>query len=394
MKVFISDIHLTDETTGKHNISPSDVDFFWNDIQTAGVKQDNIELIILGDFFDCIRSLKWTGNTQPWGNNANANKTAVQIVKDIIAKNKEVLDKLKNFFPGKITYVMGNHDRLIWQVGEAKKLVAKALGIGNNRIKLKYSDKPLGIYAIHGNERDEYNSFELRKHETPIGDAIVTLLINKFPEEVGKELKKPKLKTALQEIDNLRPSLLAPVWIAYNTRKLPEKERQAVKDIWEGLVKKFYKNPFVAEWFQVNDVWYNPVDKADKLQFAFEYFTETTMKSMLEKFQEIKDDFYKPKSAYIEGAARDLYGEKCKYVLYGHTHEAASHLLGEQAGKGRFYLNTGTWRRRIIMGEPKREPFFSLLKSISYVVFYDSKEKKTIKRDFELWDGIVAGAQH
>ncbi len=46
------------------------------------------------------------------------------------------------------------------------------------------------------------------------------------------------------------------------------------------------------------------------------------------------------------------------------------------------------------MGEPKREPFFSLLKSISYVVFYDTKEKEITRRDFELWDGIVAGAQH
>ena len=46
------------------------------------------------------------------------------------------------------------------------------------------------------------------------------------------------------------------------------------------------------------------------------------------------------------------------------------------------------------MGEPKREPFFSLLKSISYVVFYDTKEKKTTGRDFELWDGIVAVTQH
>lgn len=392
MKVFISDIHLTDETTGKHNILPKDVDFFWNDIQVNGIEKKDIELIILGDFFDCIRSLKWTGNTQPWGNDANADKATVQIVKGIITKNKKALDKLKNFFQGRISYVMGNHDRLIWQVGAAKKLVTKALGISDDRMRVDYLDEQLGIYATHGNHRDEYNSFDLGKRETPIGDAIVTLLINKFPEEVGKELKKPKLKKALQEIDNLRPSLLAPVWIDYNTRNLPEDERQKVKDIWQELADKFYEKPFVADWFDKYDVWYNPVDKADKLQFAFEYFTETSMKRMLERFQEIKDDFYKPKSEYIEGAVDALKDEKYKYVLYGHTHEPVSHLLGEQSGsgKGKFYMNTGTWRRRIIIGEPKRRPLFSLLKTISYVVFYNEKEKKTTKRDFELWNGTIA----
>lgn len=392
MKVFISDIHLTDETTGAHNISERDIDFFWNDIQVDEINKESIDLIILGDFFDCIRSTKW-GETQPWGKDAKTEKTAEEIVQDIISKNTKAIGKLRSLFPGRITYVIGNHDRLIWQVPGAKKEVCKAFGLNEDRIKLEYSDKSLGIYAVHGNHNDVYNSFDFSKPETPIGDAIVTLLINRFPEEVEKELKDPELKKALQDIDNLRPTLLAPIWIEYNIRDLPEDKSKKVKEIWQGLVDKFYKNDFVADWFKRYDTWINPVDKADKLQFAFEHFTESSMKKMLDKLMEIRNDFFKPKDEYIVGAAKDMDRKNHRYVVYGHTHEKASHLLGVEGKDGKFYLNTGTWRRRVVLGEVRRlKPFFSSIKTLSYVVFYDENEKQRTGSNFELWDGTLTFA--
>lgn len=391
MKVFISDIHLTDETTGAHNISPDDVDFFWNDVQINGIKKETIELIILGDFIDCIRSLKWVNDTQPWSKTTSADKTAIQIVNNILKKNKEVVNKLKELFQGRITYIVGNHDRLILQVPDAKTLVQDALGLNSAKTKLEYFDETIGIYAVHGNQIDVYNSFGFNKREAPIGDAIVTLLINKFPEEVGKELKDTKLKEALQGIDNLRPTLLAPIWIEYNIKDLPNNKREKVEEVWKALVDDFYNNDFVKDWFDRYDVWYNPVDKADKLQFAFEHFTEAPMKKMLDRLIEIRNDFFKPKDEYIAGAAKDMDSKNCRYTLYGHTHESALHLLGEENKKGKFYLNTGTWRQRIILGEPRRrQPFFSPLKTISYAVFYKEEEKKITGKDFELWDGALS----
>ena len=68
-KVFISDIHLSDTTTGDHNITLGTLRDFRDDIQgevnkAGGFKK--LEIVILGDFIDVIRSTKWTGNTQPW----------------------------------------------------------------------------------------------------------------------------------------------------------------------------------------------------------------------------------------------------------------------------------------------------------------------------------------
>ncbi|MEE9201245.1 MAG: hypothetical protein V3V45_07365 [Candidatus Brocadiales bacterium] len=391
MKVFISDIHLTDETTGRHNIHPGDVDAFWNDIQVDGIKAENIELVILGDFFDCIRSLKWTGTKQPWVKGNSTDQTTIQVVKDILSKNKQVVEKLANYFQGQITYIVGNHDRLIWRVGKAGDLVAKALNIDKKRMTSEYVNESLGIYGTHGHDNDEYNKFSPTKREAPIGDAIVTLLINKFPETVGNKMKKPKLRKALQEIDNLRPAFLAPLWIEYNTKTLTENEAKRVKKIWPELVKDFYENSFVKNWFDEYDVWYNPADKADRLQFAFDYFTDSSAKRLLDRFIEIKNDFHKSKDEYLAGAAKTLRDNaECMYILHGHTHENALHLLGEQNKKGRFYLNTGTWRRRIVLGDArKRKPLFSPIKTISYVVVYDKNERAITGTDFESWNGAI-----
>jgi len=58
-KVFISDIHLSDTTTGDHNITLNTLRGFWNDIERdvfdAG-GHEKLELVVLGDFIDIIRS--------------------------------------------------------------------------------------------------------------------------------------------------------------------------------------------------------------------------------------------------------------------------------------------------------------------------------------------------
>ena len=67
IKVFFSDVHLSDTTTGDHNITDGTLEGFWNDIQgdvdNAG-GTEKLEIIILGDFIDVIRSTQWAGDIQ------------------------------------------------------------------------------------------------------------------------------------------------------------------------------------------------------------------------------------------------------------------------------------------------------------------------------------------
>ncbi len=392
MKVFISDIHLTDGTTGAHNIGREDGEFFWEDIQMEGLKPEDVEVVILGDFIDLIRSTRWK-EVQPWHGPQAIRSTVVEIVESIIHLNREFLGFLRGLTEKgvRITYILGNHDRLMNEVDGVRGLLREALGLEgeDSPFPHHFYSENLSLYATHGNEADVYNRSS--HGEAPIGDAIVTLLINPFPEHPFlKDLPDfERIRKSLQEIDNLRPTTVAPLWIEHCVKGFGREEKERVKEAWKDLVRRFYEDPFVKEWFDEYDVWYNPVDKADQLQIAFEYFTESSMQRLMEKILEIRNDFYRPKDEYIRKAGEYMEEKGCRYVLFGHTHEPRIHLVDE-AGGGRFYINTGTWRRRIVMGEPrKRVVPFAPLKTISYALFYEGWERERTGRDFEVWDGSV-----
>ncbi|MBI5892814.1 MAG: metallophosphoesterase [Deltaproteobacteria bacterium] len=391
MLVFISDIHLTDGTTGPHNIDENDVEFFWNDIQVDGVKPKDIELVILGDFFDVIRSTQWK-DIKPWdNNNTSVSQTAINIVQNTIKINKKPLDFMKDLSSKgvKIRYIIGNHDRLINAVPEARKLIRECLSIEKSPdpFPLEFWDKNLSIYATHGHEADVYNSFPW-PDVTPIGDAIVTMLLNPFPGHPS--LKGLSIKDSLKEIDNLRPATIAPLWIEHCIKSYGEDVGSKVKGAWKELVDNFYKDPFVKKWFDEYDSWLNPVDKADALQIAFEYFTESSMQGILEKILEIRNDFYKPKEEYLHKALDYMNEKGCDYIVFGHTHEPCIHLIEESKKGGKFYINSGTWRDRIVMGEPRKKIVpFAPLETISYVQFFNDTEMKETGRRFEVWDGSI-----
>ena len=86
-------------------------------------------------------------------------------------------------------------------------------------------------------------------------------------------------------------------------------------------------------------------------------------------------------------ALKLINSNKCDYVLFGHTHESAVHLLDVEGGKEKYYINTGTWRNRIVPGGYKRKGIvFGHQESIDYVMFkIDDSEIK----EFQLWNGTL-----
>ena len=403
-KVFISDIHLSDTTTGDHNITANTLEGFWNDIQgdieNAGGK-DKLEIIILGDFIDIIRSTQWTGDIQPWEKDLNRIKGIVEkIVDEVISKNKPVFDALNDYVNKekiKITYIMGNHDRLINSEGydDIRKSIRDASGITHAKDKgepfpWEYRVERLPIYAVHGNNFDVYN--KTKNNALPIGDAIVTLLINQYPEEVKKRLNDPQLNDlqiykALQEIDNLRPSTIAPYWIDHVKKTLKPEKQNVLIDTWNTLSGKFFDNKFVKDWLREHDYWSLLPDDADKLEIAFKHFTDTTLERIYEKFLEIKKDFIKETDQNAVEALKLSDENKCDYVLFGHTHESCVQLLNVENGKEKYYINTGTWRRRIVPGGYKKKQIvFGQQESIDYVLFKIDKKSNEIK-GFQLWNG-------
>ena len=128
MLVIISDIHLTDGSSGK-TIHPGAFKVFrqrlrdlaydasWR-VQPGGNNKakykpiEAFDVILLGDILDVIRSKKWLmsgpGRVRPWdyGRNSEINKRLAnkvgEITSDIIRKNKDALDVLKGISSGRV----------------------------------------------------------------------------------------------------------------------------------------------------------------------------------------------------------------------------------------------------------------------------------------------------
>lgn len=394
-KVFISDIHLSDTTTGDHNITAEALEGFWNDIQgdinnAGGVEK--LEIIILGDFIDIIRSTRWTGNIQPWAKDSDGKKDIVaDIMSEVMEKNKPVFDMLNDYTKKKvkITYIMGNHDRLINSEGyeSVRESIRDAVGITPAKDKgepfpWKYHEKP--IYAVHGNDYDVYNKTE--GNELPVGDAIVTLLINQYPEMVYAAQKDNDIRAKLQEIDNLRPSTITPYWIDHVKMSLQPDKQKLLVDTWKVLSEEFFNNGFVKDWLRKHDYWSLLPDAADKLEIAFKHFANATLERVYEKFLEIKRDFIKETDQNAVEALKLSDTYECDYVLFGHTHESYIQLLNVKDGKEKYYINTGTWRRRIVSGGyKKKQILFGQQESIDYVLFRIDDDNKI--QGFQLWNG-------
>ncbi|MBV6517460.1 MAG: hypothetical protein DCC43_11320 [Candidatus Brocadia sp.] len=399
IKVFFSDVHLSDTTTGDHNITAGTLEGFWSDIQgdvdnAGGTKK--LEIIILGDFIDVIRSTQWTGDMQPWSEASKKKKERVdEVLSKVIKKNKSVFDTLKGYVEEKkvkITYIMGNHDRLINSEGyeDMREKIRDVSGISYTQSKgepfpWEYRVDGLPVYAVHGNNYDVYNKTE--NDVLPVGDAIVTLLINQYPEEVNKIIDDPDVFDALQEIDNLRPSTMTPYWIDQVKKSLKPKNQKILIDTWNILSDKFFHDAFVKEWLQKHDYWSLLPDDADKLEIAFKHFTDTTLERVYEKFLEIKRDFIKDTDKNALEALKLCEQHQCDYVLFGHTHESCVQLLNVEDGKEKYYVNTGTWRRRIVPGGYKKKQIvFGQQESIDYVIFKIDDQSNEVQ-GFQLWNG-------
>jgi len=229
MLVIISDLHLTDHTTGT-SIGEDAFEVFIQKIQDVAEKASwrtddlykpikHLDIVLLGDVFDLIRSTKWNesdlrkdiGNykVRPWQNLDTAKGFDVlnKITTDIINRNKEGLDQLKqptdaNTKSGKITipkqvlngepngqsivnvaiyYMVGNHDWFYYltdkkdkKYDELRQKVVDAIGLSNPYDK-RFPHEPTDLQALnslliqhktYACHGDKFDKYNFRKYRS------------------------------------------------------------------------------------------------------------------------------------------------------------------------------------------------------------------------------------
>src|ERR1051326_7970855 len=175
MLVIISDLHLTDTTTSSNVSAKAFKDILGPEIIAATKKAATKELhiILLGDIYDLVRTDYWVqvpSVERPWNGildrtiamnpHPNVEKGFNAVLTAIFSKTKFLADMLKTVItscgniPTKITYVIGNHDRVLNNFQSLQAAIQNEFGYSVTFAN--YIEEPTyGVHARHGHEWDE-----------------------------------------------------------------------------------------------------------------------------------------------------------------------------------------------------------------------------------------------
>ena len=445
MLVIISDLHLTDGTSGS-TISPgafsllaerlADLSFNASRRRDGSYRPiEHVDLVLLGDSLDVIRSTQWLGTTiRPW-DDAKSPALFEQVTKitgDLLQHNAQALGVLRQLHqqgihlppatntgqpaatiekqpvPVRIHYMVGNHDWFYHLPGEnynqLRRQIVAHMGLTT------YADAPFPheiwesnelvqvmrrhkVFARHGDVYDPFN-YEGDRDASSLGDVIVVELLNRFGVQVNQQLGDDLPTSAvngLKEIDNIRPLLLIPVWIdGLLERCCPQPSvRKEVKKIWDELADEFLEHPFV----QQRDTWC-PVDMVDGLQKALKFSRRLSVGWASWIAQWIAELRGASCSSFYQHALteQDFRNRRAKHIVYGHTHQSEMVPLDASYADGyvlhQAYFNSGTWRRVHTQTQfAPREHEFIAADTMTYLAFFKDDERNG--RPYETWTGTL-----
>ncbi len=445
MLVIISDLHLTDGSTGV-TIGPAAFEDFRARLQELAFDASHrankqyepiksLDLLLLGDVFDIIRSTKWTaqkqgqaGYVRPWHDPQSTlfidkireitqgildhNALAFQLLKGLSSDHPitvpDPVDGRKRVpVHTNIYYLIGNHDWFFHLPGNGheaiRQQVTQTLGLANPAGPYPHDPaqtpwlmdiyRAHGVFARHGDIFDPFN-YEAKegRNAATLGDAFVVELINLFPQEVrarmGNELP-PSLLDDLNELANVRPSLFVPVWIAtvLQNTKIPAAQAKRVKAIWDELANAFLKLEFVRKKDTIR-----PFDAVDVLEIVLKLYDNVSVNTAAKAIRFIEDKLWGGETSFARHALNEpAFKERwARHIIYGHTHHYEMVPLDKvYEGHNSFdqiYYNSGTWHSAHMLARARADRFINF-QVMTYLTFFKPDERKG--RPFETWSGTL-----
>ncbi|MEK7404135.1 MAG: hypothetical protein AAB225_03420 [Acidobacteriota bacterium] len=460
MLVVISDIHFTDNgftrtipaaafRVFRERLRDMAYDASW---RAGGAYRpiEQIDLVLLGDILDVIRSERWPNveedhadYVRPWsdsGSPAFQDKLR-DITTAVLERNEPSLSVLRSLAApdvmtlppatadGKVArvsrepdspqrvpvkvrihYMTGNHDWFFHLGGgpynKIRELIVERMGLatppdqpfpyepGESEMLTELCDQHQ-VFFRHGDFFDHLN-FHGDRDASSIGDAIVIDLLNRFSATVtgtmGDDLPRECLD-GLRQIDHVRPLLIVPVWVDGLLRRTCADPKQAaeVKRVWDQVADRFLDMDFVR---RCGDAL--PALTLDKLAIALKFSKGVSLRLLGQFFSWAGGKLPRGNEnpdcadAMTEQAFKN---RRARAVIYGHTHHHEIVPLNVYATAGGFvnqvYANTGTWR---VVNEqarlkPDDEEFMSYW-VMTYVGLYKGDERGG--RPFEAWSGALA----
>jgi hypothetical protein len=448
MLAIISDLHITDGTTG--HILPAGTmdllserlcDLAWRaSWRSGGIYRpiERIDLVLMGDVLDLMGSRRWLASPcRPWDDPQSPAviDATTGIVEEILRRNVDSIRTLRALateatvslppatsagqpvleaeeLPVSVCthYMVGNRDWPLHLRGPQYDLirhkVTHHLGLVTTYNKpfpheaveceqLQDALRRHRVLARHGDIFDPL-SFADDRDSASLTDVLAIELVARFLQHIESEMADqipPATWSALCEIDQIRPMLLIPAWMdSMLERTSPLALRNHIKRIWDYMVEQVLHLEIVRR--QSED---SPVDLIDGLSAALKFgrrdthdWTGRTL-AWLIGLRGAKSDSY----AVHALAESDFRNRRARHIVYGHTHHSETVPLDASHADGyvlsQTYFNAGTWRRsyqptQMLAGgqELLARENFTLLS------FYQGDERGG--RSHETWTGTLAPA--
>jgi UDP-2,3-diacylglucosamine pyrophosphatase LpxH len=413
---------------------------------------EEFDLVLLGDFLDIIRSTGWLvedggesavrpwsdWRSQPFLDKVSAiNAAVLQNNADSLAVLKSLTDgktitlpaatregrpalvhwepESPNRLPVKVHIhcLVGNHDWFYHLPGASydrlRQTVIDAIGCENPATSpfphdpyesdtIRRICEEHGVFARHGDIFDPFN-FAGNRDSSSLGDAVVVELVDRFAMVVKAELGgdlPPACIDGLKEIDNLRPTVIIPVWIDDLLHKTcpNAKLQMKVRDIWDRMVDSLIELDFV----QTHHSRLHLFDSVSDLEWGLKFSKGLLHADLGSLFAWISTKGVTRETSYSRRAfdEAEFKNRKARFVVYGHTHYYELVPLASTVTGGsildQIYINSGTWRpyHELARCHPELEQFVGY-QVMTYLTFFKNGENQG--RSFESWCGSLGPSQ-
>jgi UDP-2,3-diacylglucosamine pyrophosphatase LpxH len=413
---------------------------------------EGFDIVLLGDILDVLRSSQWFedppgSRIRPWENprcESLARKVS-QITQGILSQNEAFFALLREVRVPSVTslppatrdgapaktatgrrsvkrlplqvrihYMVGNHDWFyhLPEGGyrETRRSIVKALALENDPRRPFPHDpeEPEAdvireifaqhqVFARHGDIYDSAN-FEGDRNRSSMGDAIAIELVARFGFELKRHLGDflpAECLAGLNEIDNVRPLAMIPVWVAgLLQRTCPDQRlRSQVLEIWNETVDQMLRIPFIRERLS----FLHPAGKVRKLKWVLTLSKKLIASDNLPWLIWLGERVGRVRSSYMSYAIREraFHSHRARFIVYGHTHHhevVPLHSSFTRTGLfDQIYINSGTWRplHELAQYDSGRAAFVGY-NTMTYLAFF--KEDERNGRRFECWSGALSGA--
>lgn len=424
--IIISDLHLSEGWNPKTRRLSRNEDFFFDlnfqrflEHLTEKAEETGFHyrLVINGDFVDFLQFISVpeeaeigdgesvTEREKELGLGTSIPKTLWKL-NVLINGHWIFFDALKEFIlrENEVIIVPGNHD-IEWVVPAVQEKFKERLSAtipGKNKSEFRkriqfspwfYYDPHFSVYAEHGCQYDELNSFDYflcpyRKDGTmdlPAGSFFVRYLFNRIEQYYPfADNMKPMSKFiwwALRRREtwfSVRPRILKFIRFFLDTME----KAGSIEEEWRHMLERCHEK-MLESLANNSGLCISKLQALEKLWVSSALHTKSKW-GLLNKFarnSKLDGKYYFKRAEKI----REILGGS--YVVFGHTHEADLQVFTEVPdGQKAEYVNSGTWTKTFAANYEE-----ALLKSENEFVYVHFKvsEKNDIKMELLRWNDSI-----